>query len=274
VRVSKIKRLAAMNAIVELRQEKATEDTAKGTANEPDATKLKPIVDRVRHDYLSALAPLPHRIWCQRGLIDLARRAISQRSFFREEEPEKTIQTFNNGVPMKLRRITGLFTLGMALAVTSSILCACATRNKATVETTGTSKMKSPPVRATKESFEQESEVRLDQAKKWALAFFLFGNDHAYQLPKDFKQGKAYAPDLSQSNWEIVSSGDEKSIVNPAQTICSGRGNQGILPMVHSLKSMLLPTGTQKWKFLQMATFWPWRKNAALWPTRPRIETF
>jgi hypothetical protein len=124
-----------------------------------------------------------------------------------------------NGIAMKRRTITGLFTLGMALAVTSSILRACAARNKATVETTGTSKMKSSPALATKESFEKESEVRLDQAKKWALACLLFGNDHAYQLPKDFGLGKAYAPDISQSNWEIVSSGDEKSIVNPSQTI-------------------------------------------------------
>lgn len=77
-----------MNTIEALKSCKSTADTAKRTANEPDATKLMPIVDRVRRDYLPARAPLPHRIWCQRRLINSARRAIGQRSFFREEEPE------------------------------------------------------------------------------------------------------------------------------------------------------------------------------------------
>jgi hypothetical protein len=143
---------------------------------------------------------------------------------------------------MKLRPITRLFALAWAWHLPSPVqsFVACAARNKAIVETTGTSKMKPSPTLATKESFEKECEVRLDQAKKWALACLLFGNDHAYQLPKDFEQEKAYASDLSQSNWEIISSGDEKSIVNPSQTI-----------LLRETKSRISPEG----KFTKVYAF-------------------
>lgn len=65
----------------------------------------------------------------------------------------------------------------------------------------------------------QESIGRMDQAKKWALAFILFADAHGNQLPKNFEQAKGYVEGLSDSNWEIVSSGDENSIVDPSRTI-------------------------------------------------------
>jgi prepilin-type processing-associated H-X9-DG protein len=61
--------------------------------------------------------------------------------------------------------------------------------------------------------FRQESIGRMNQAKQWALALILYAEAHRNQLPNN------YATGLSESNWEIVSSGDEKSIVNPSQTI-------------------------------------------------------
>jgi hypothetical protein len=69
--------------------------------------------------------------------------------------------------------------------------------------------------------FQQESMTRVDQAKKWALACILFTDAHAGQLPKDFGQLRAFDPNdgLSDSNWEIVPSGDVNSITNPGQTI-------------------------------------------------------
>lgn len=78
---------------------------------------------------------------------------------------------------------------------------------------------KPSPDRAVEESFQRESEVRFDQSKQWALACLVFASAHADQLPKDVEQLKAYAPGLSETNWEIVSRGAEKGIINPSQTI-------------------------------------------------------
>jgi hypothetical protein len=69
--------------------------------------------------------------------------------------------------------------------------------------------------------FQQGSITRVDQAKKWALGSIRFADDHGNQLPRDFGQLKGYLSDagLSDSNWEIVSSGDVSSMTNPGQTI-------------------------------------------------------
>ncbi|MGO8699683.1 MAG: hypothetical protein ACLQVY_18440 [Limisphaerales bacterium] len=69
--------------------------------------------------------------------------------------------------------------------------------------------------------FQQESITRVEQAKKWALACMLFADAHGKELPKDFSRVKPFESNdgLSDSNWEIVSSGDANRITNPAQTI-------------------------------------------------------
>ena len=69
------------------------------------------------------------------------------------------------------------------------------------------------------ESFQQESEAHMTQAKQWALACIMFADDNQNQLPKNFEQMKRYAPSLSFSNWEIVSGGNQNNITNPIQTI-------------------------------------------------------
>jgi prepilin-type processing-associated H-X9-DG protein len=69
------------------------------------------------------------------------------------------------------------------------------------------------------DSFQGKSDARFDEAKKWALAFIMFADAHGNQLPNNFDQAKAYVPGLSDSNWEIVSGGDENSFVNPSKTI-------------------------------------------------------
>ena len=79
--------------------------------------------------------------------------------------------------------------------------------------------VKSRPDPATQGSFQRESKVRAQQAKLWALACIMFASDHGDQLPKDFDQSRTYGPGLSDANWEIVSGGDEKGIVNPSKTI-------------------------------------------------------
>jgi hypothetical protein len=77
----------------------------------------------------------------------------------------------------------------------------------------------SPAVSA--ESFKQESFVRLDQSRQWALAFIKYADKHQNQLPQSFEQLKTYNPKLSLSdlNWEIVSGGNWKNISNPSLTI-------------------------------------------------------
>jgi hypothetical protein len=69
------------------------------------------------------------------------------------------------------------------------------------------------------ESFQQESEAHMTQAKQWALACIMFAIDNQNQLPKHFEQMNRYAPTLSFSNWEIVSGGDLNSFNHPHQTM-------------------------------------------------------
>jgi RNA polymerase sigma factor (sigma-70 family) len=68
------------------------------------------------------------------------------------------------------------------------------------------------------ESFQQESNAHMTQAKQWALACIMFADDNQNQLPKNFDQMKRYAPSLPFSNWEIVSDGNLNSFKNPSQT--------------------------------------------------------
>jgi RNA polymerase sigma factor (sigma-70 family) len=75
---------------------------------------------------------------------------------------------------------------------------------------------------AEEESFQQESIVRMNQSKQWALACIMFADDHQNQLPKNFEQMKTYVPGLSSSNWEIVSGGNlsnDGSLGNPRQVM-------------------------------------------------------
>jgi hypothetical protein len=71
--------------------------------------------------------------------------------------------------------------------------------------------------------FQQDSIARADQAKKLALACVLFAKAHGNKLPQDFGFGqlKPFDPmdGLSESDWEIVSSGNLHSFANPGQTI-------------------------------------------------------
>ena len=70
---------------------------------------------------------------------------------------------------------------------------------------------------ATAEDFKNESIAHMTQAKQWALACIMFADDNQNQLPKNFDQLKRYAPELSASNWEIVSGGNMNSFNNPNQ---------------------------------------------------------
>lgn len=69
--------------------------------------------------------------------------------------------------------------------------------------------------------FQQESIQRMEQGKKWALAFMLFADAHGNQLPKEFEQLGFWdtADGLSPSNWEIMSSGNLTNFANPGRTL-------------------------------------------------------
>jgi hypothetical protein len=73
--------------------------------------------------------------------------------------------------------------------------------------------------------FQQESARRLDQSRKWALAFILFATAHGDQLPNDLAQAKTFVSKfgipgpLLESNWEIVSGGNLNQAGHAAQTI-------------------------------------------------------
>jgi RNA polymerase sigma factor (sigma-70 family) len=69
--------------------------------------------------------------------------------------------------------------------------------------------------------FKAESVRQMNVGKQWGLAFMLYANDHQMQLPKNFDRATIgrYVPGLSETNWEIVSSGSLDSIVAPAETI-------------------------------------------------------
>jgi RNA polymerase sigma factor (sigma-70 family) len=72
---------------------------------------------------------------------------------------------------------------------------------------------------AEKESFQQESNARINNAKMAGLGCFLFAQDNQNQWPNNFEQLKKYGSRLDSSNWEFVSSGNKNNFTNPRQTI-------------------------------------------------------
>jgi hypothetical protein len=77
--------------------------------------------------------------------------------------------------------------------------------------------VKFEPDAVTGESFKRESNVRVDQAKRWALGCLLFAGDHGNQLPNNFEQLKTYVTGVSDSNWEIESCANESSLTNSSE---------------------------------------------------------
>lgn len=69
--------------------------------------------------------------------------------------------------------------------------------------------------------FQRERVRRIEQGKKWALTFCLFADAHGNQLPTDFERLKSFTQkeSLSDSNWEIISSGSLNSLTVPGRTI-------------------------------------------------------
>jgi RNA polymerase sigma factor (sigma-70 family) len=82
------------------------------------------------------------------------------------------------------------------------------------------SQVKLQPNPAAEESFQRESTVRLEQAKRWGTIFRIFAMENQNQIPKNFEPLKTNASlnGLSDSNWEIVSGGNQDS-ANSDQTI-------------------------------------------------------
>jgi RNA polymerase sigma factor (sigma-70 family) len=74
---------------------------------------------------------------------------------------------------------------------------------------------------AEKESFQQETIMRMNQSKMSGLACFLFADANQNQWPKNFAQLKAQRSEsrLTDSNWEFVSGGNKNDFNNPVQTI-------------------------------------------------------
>lgn len=71
----------------------STEDPARWTGQTLDATKLRPAVDRVRHDYLAHQPARFHSLSYRRSVLALAGQAIRKLPFFRDQpghtaEPE------------------------------------------------------------------------------------------------------------------------------------------------------------------------------------------
>jgi hypothetical protein len=61
---------------------------AEWTGRAIDATRLRPTIDRVRHDYLAARPPPARSIWCRKALLALAGRTVGRLSFFRDRKSE------------------------------------------------------------------------------------------------------------------------------------------------------------------------------------------
>jgi hypothetical protein len=51
------------------------------------------------------------------------------------------------------------------------------------------------------------------------MGCLLFAGDHRNELPKSFEQLTPHVAGLSDSNWEIVSSGNLNSFADPSKTI-------------------------------------------------------
>jgi len=82
-------------------------------------------------------------------------------------------------------------------------------------------RVKLEPTPSKEEAFRREAESakRINQAKQWAMGCLLFAGDHRNELPKSFEQLTPHVAGLSDSNWEIVSSGNLNSFADPSKTI-------------------------------------------------------
>jgi len=75
--------------------------------------------------------------------------------------------------------------------------------------------------RVAEAQFKQDSIQRITEGKDWAMTFLMYADAHHGQYPKTLAVVKAgnYVKDLSETNWEVVSSGQQRDFKNPAQTI-------------------------------------------------------
>jgi hypothetical protein len=64
------------------------EDPAEWNGRAIDATRLRPTIDRVRHDYLSARQPAVRGIWYRKALLALTGQTVARLSFFRDRKSE------------------------------------------------------------------------------------------------------------------------------------------------------------------------------------------
>jgi hypothetical protein len=70
---------------------------AEWTGRAIDATRLRPTIDRVRHDYLAARQPLARGIWYRKALLALAGRTVGRLSFFRDRKCEEEADRLAKG---------------------------------------------------------------------------------------------------------------------------------------------------------------------------------
>jgi hypothetical protein len=64
-------------------------DPAKWTGQAIDATRLRPAINRVRHDYLAARQPPVRGVWYRKAMLALAGRTVGRLSFFRDRKSEE-----------------------------------------------------------------------------------------------------------------------------------------------------------------------------------------
>jgi RNA polymerase sigma factor (sigma-70 family) len=107
-----------------------------------------------------------------------------------------------------------------AVGAAAVLILAAGTTTVIVKKSSNHSPAKLQPGTVTEESFRQESITHINQAKQWALAFFIFAGDHRDQFPNNFEQLKTYVSKdgLSDLNWEIVSGGNLNNFTNPGQT--------------------------------------------------------
>ena len=65
------------------------EDPAIWTGRGIDASKLMPMIERVRDDYIAGRHSPVRDIWCRRGLLELMRREVTRLSFFQKRKSEE-----------------------------------------------------------------------------------------------------------------------------------------------------------------------------------------
>jgi hypothetical protein len=78
-------------------------------------------------------------------------------------------------------------------------------------------------------AFNQQSRTRMYEAKQWALGIVMFADTHGNQYPSNFWR-LAGTVNLSDLDWEIVSSGSLAS-ANVSRTILlRGKGAEAVSP--------------------------------------------